>query len=86
MENQDNVYKQTFAIGSKVTIANRLYLENFIKTWKLHNKLKPEQLEFADRIAEIEAVGFYHGGDQLYKLKEIPGIWHEQCLKTYTSP
>ena len=22
----------------------------------------------------------YHGGDIIYKLVDIPGIWHEQCL------
>ena len=27
------------------------------------------------------AKGFYHGGDELYKLKGMPGVWHEQCLK-----
>jgi hypothetical protein len=25
-------------------------------------------------------VGFYHGGDVLYTLDGIPGLWHEQCL------
>jgi len=28
----------------------------------------------------VEEVSFYHGGDELYKLKDIPGLWHEQCL------
>jgi hypothetical protein len=23
----------------------------------------------------------HHGGDELYKLKGVPGIWHEQCLE-----
>ena len=86
MEKDENIYKQTFAISSKVKIANRSLLENFLNTWKLHNKLKPEQLDFADRIAEVESVGFYHGGDQLYKLKGILGIWHEQCLEAYSPP
>jgi hypothetical protein len=81
MEKDNNIYKQSFAIGSNVKIANRSFLENFLNTWKLHNKLKPEQLGFADRIAEVESVGFYHGGDQLYKLKGIQGIWHERCLE-----
>lgn len=81
MEKETNIYSQTFATDSKVKIVNRSLLENFLNTWKLHNKLKPEQLDFADRIAVVESVGFYHGGDQLYKLKDIPGVWHEQCLK-----
>ncbi len=78
------IYSETFPKGSEVKIASRSSLENFLKTWKLHNKLKPEQLDFADRIAEVESVGFYHGGDQLYKLKGIPGIWHEQCLSGHS--
>ncbi|HVU07586.1 MAG TPA: hypothetical protein VHG89_03485 [Verrucomicrobiae bacterium] len=75
------IYSETFPKGSKVKIANRSFLENFLKTWTLHTKLKPEQLNYADQIAEVESVGFYHGGDELYKLKEIPGIWHKQCLE-----
>jgi hypothetical protein len=67
-----------------VKIANRVFLENFLRTWKLHNKLEPKQLDYADQIAEVESIGFYHGGDQLFRLKGIPGIWHEQCLEAYT--
>jgi hypothetical protein len=39
------------------------------------------QFEYAGTIAEIESVGFYQGGDELYKLKGLPGIWHEVCLE-----
>ena len=49
--------------------------------WKYHHKLQPEQLAHADALAEVEKVGFYHGGDVLYNLKNVPGIWHEQCLR-----
>ena len=83
---EKNIYTEAFPKGSKVKIASHPFLENFLNTWKLHNKLKPEQLDYAEQIAEVESVGFYHGGDQLYKLKNIPGIWHEQCLEAYTSP
>jgi hypothetical protein len=38
-------------------------------------------LDYADRVARVESVGFYHGGDELYKLQGITGIWHEQCLR-----
>jgi hypothetical protein len=38
-------------------------------------------LAFAGKVAEVENVGFYHGGDALYILKGIPGIWHERCLR-----
>lgn len=33
--------------------------------------------EFPDR--------YYHGGDELYWLKGVPGVWHEQCLRIDTS-
>jgi hypothetical protein len=74
-------YKAEFPKGSVVKVASRSILENFLKTWRLHNKLQPEQLEHAGIVAEVESVGFYHGGDELYTLKRIPGIWHEQCLE-----
>ncbi|MGH9448759.1 MAG: hypothetical protein ACRD3O_24040 [Terriglobia bacterium] len=74
-------YKAEFPEGSAVKIASRSSLENFLKTWKRHNKLEPDQLNYAGQVAAVESVGFYHGGDELYKLKGIPGIWHEQCLE-----
>jgi len=70
-------YKEEFPVGSKIKIANRDTLEKFIEDWKFHNPLNPKQLEFADQIAEIEEIGFYHGGDELYKLVGIAGLWHE---------
>jgi len=76
------LYKEEFPKGSTVRIADRAFLENFLQTWKLHNKLEPEQLNYAGQMAEVESVGFYHGGDELYKLKGVNGIWHEQCLTT----
>jgi hypothetical protein len=81
MEKGKYIYSETFPKDSKVKIANRSFLENFLKTWTLHTKLMPEQLSYADQIAEVESVGFYHGGDELYKLKGISGIWHKQCLQ-----
>jgi len=63
-----------------VKIASRPALEQFLRDWKYHNKLQSEQLNYADHLAEVESVGFYHGGDELYKLKGIPGIWHRQYL------
>jgi hypothetical protein len=40
----------------------------------------PEQFEYADSIAVVEMVSFYHGGDVLCELIGVPGIWHECCL------
>ena len=53
-----------------------------MKDWHLHNPLQPGQLEFAGRIAIVAEVGYYHGGDELYQLKDLPGVWHEVCLES----
>jgi len=50
-------------------------------TWKYHHKLQAEQLAYANREAAVEKIGYDHGGDQLYNLVGIPGIWHERCLR-----
>jgi hypothetical protein len=73
-------YKEEFPKGSAVQIVDRVRLENFLTTWNFHHKLEPDQLNYANNIAEVKSVGFYHGGDELYELKGVPGIWHEQCL------
>ncbi len=54
-------------------------LEAFLRDWKYHHQLEVQQLSYAGRVAEVESVGFYHGGDVLCTLKDIPGISHEQC-------
>jgi len=74
------LYQADFPVGSSVRIAERADLEHFHATWKLHNPLLAEQFNFAGRNAEVSAVGYYHGGDPLYTLRDIPGVWHEQCL------
>ncbi len=74
-------YKEAYLQGTKVRVADRDFLELFMREWKYHHKLQPNQLENADRVATVEGVGFYHGGDPLYKLEAIPGLWHEQCLR-----
>ena len=77
-------YKEKFSIGSKVQIVDALRLQEFQRTWKYHNRLRPEQLCHAGRLTEIAKVGFYHGGDVLYELCGVPGIWHERCLEPAT--
>lgn len=74
-------YNAEFPKGSKVKIADRSFLDDFLRTWKFHHKLEPDQLVFADQIAEVKSVGFYHGGDELYELHGVSGIWHELCLR-----
>ncbi len=74
-------YKEAFPAGTRVRIADRAFLEDFKQTWKYHHKLQPEQLPYADRTTVVEKVGFYHGGDPIYTLAGIPGLWLEQCLR-----
>lgn len=73
-------YAERFAVGARVRIASRSELDAFRKTWAFHNPLIPEQLEFAGQEAIVAQVGFYHGGDPLYVLTDVPGVWHEACL------
>jgi hypothetical protein len=74
-------YEASFPSGSRVRIADRPVLEEFLKSWSFHNPLKPEQLAFAGRVVNVAKVGFYHGGDPLYLLDGVPGVWHEQLLQ-----
>jgi hypothetical protein len=74
-------YVPEYEKGTLVQIVDRSTLSDFISNWRFHNKLAPSQLKYAGRVSEVESVGFYHGGDELYKLKDIPGIWHEANLK-----
>jgi hypothetical protein len=73
-------YKESFPVGSKVCIVDLNQLQDFQRIWKFHHKLSHDQLDFAGRIAVVKKIGFYHGGDVLYELHDVPGIWHEQCL------
>lgn len=76
-------YEEKFPAGSQVRIADHAVIERFFESWKLHNPIKPEQLVFAGKSAKVAKVGFYHGGDPLYVLEGIPGVWHEQCLSSF---
>jgi hypothetical protein len=78
-------YQEEFLVGSLVKIVERDALEDFVRTWKLHNKLQPEQLDHAGKIGKVKCVAFYHGGDELYQIEGVPGIWHEQCLQEFAN-
>jgi hypothetical protein len=49
--------------------------------WKFHHKLEREQLAFADQTAKVQRISMYHGGDILYELENVPGLWHQHLLK-----
>jgi hypothetical protein len=70
-----------FPIGTRVRIADLKELARFQADWKFHHPLEPEQLEYAGQIALVSEVTYYHGGDPLYSLEDVPGTWHEQCLR-----
>jgi hypothetical protein len=76
-------YREEYPVGTRIRIASRPVLEEFKRAWKLHNKLQREQLEYAGRDGTIKSVGFYHGGDELYQIEGVPGIWHECCLAAH---
>src|ERR1039458_5815308 len=51
-------YNASHAVDSAVRIAGRMVLDDFAKTWKLHNPLSTEQLAFAGRESTVKSVGF----------------------------
>jgi hypothetical protein len=72
--------KAEFEVGSEVRTADRNFLEEFLEAGQYHNELEPEQLEYAGRTAKVKGVEFFHGGDEIYTLEGVPGVWHEECL------
>ena len=74
------INKAEFEVGAEVRIADRPFLAGFLEAGQYHNELEPEQLEFAGRTAKVSNVSFFHGGDEIYTLEGIPGVWHEECL------
>lgn len=72
---------EDFPKGSVVRIRSLAELERFRAEWKLHHPLQVGQLTFAGKTARVKEVSFYHGGDELYVLDGVPGIWHECCLE-----
>ena len=75
-------YNEQFPVGSRIRVKCRPFLERFQKDWKYHHPLSNEQLDFAGATDTVKGAGFYHGGDVLYSLSQIPGTWHEECLES----
>jgi hypothetical protein len=74
-------YEPDFPVGTIVRIKDIGDLLAFQQAWDYHNPLRDEQLTYASRTATISEVGFYHGGDEVYVLAGIAGVWHEECLE-----
>jgi hypothetical protein len=70
-----------FPVGTKVRIKSREFLEEFQRSWKLHDPLKDVQLELSGQIGTVSWLGYYFGTDELYALEGIPGVWNEPCLE-----
>jgi hypothetical protein len=75
-------YNADYRPGSMVRVVERAVLEEFQRDWRRHNPLHDEQLEFGGRTARVREVWFYHRGDELYHLEGLPGVWHEECLRS----
>ena len=73
-------YSERFPAGTVVRILDAGRLVDFAKGWRWHHPLEQGQFEYASREATVIEVGFYHGGDPLYRLDGVPGLWHEECL------
>jgi hypothetical protein len=70
-----------FLEGTSVRIADHATLQEFMANWKFHHKLEREQLAFADQTAKVQRISMYHGGDILYELENVPGLWHQHLLE-----
>ncbi len=73
-------YVAEFPVGARVRVASLEELRKFARDWKWHHPLEAGQFAFADVESRVKKVSFYHGGDELYELEDVPGMWHEGCL------
>jgi hypothetical protein len=81
MGSKKGLYNEEYSVGTIVRIISQAELRKCAASWKKHHPLDQNQLEFGGHTAKVKEVSFYHGGDELYVLENIPGIWHECCLK-----
>lgn len=81
MESVPVPYRERYPVGTAVSIADLAELREFKDNWHLHHPLSEVQLQFASASAVVREVMFYHGGDPLYVLGDLPGVWHEECLR-----
>ncbi len=75
------MYTAEYPIGTPVRVRDRASLDAFVREWPFHHPLGAMQLEAAGKAAQVKSVGFYHGGDELYELEDLPGLWHEANLE-----
>jgi hypothetical protein len=81
MGTRNGPYEADFPVGTRVRIKSRDFLKQFKDDWKFHNPLRILQLFWGGTVGTVSSVGYYHGGDELYHLRFVPGVWHEVCLE-----
>lgn len=77
-------YHSAFDGGEHVLIAGLDTLREFQRSWKWHHPLTDDQLAYAGQSGLMKMVSYYHGGTPLYEFVNIPGFWHEPCLRDAT--
>ena len=71
-------YREAFPEGTRVRIASLAKLKEQRSEWKYHHPITDEHLTHAGAGSRVQSVGFYHGGDALYTLENLPHLmWHE---------
>ena len=76
------MYTTEHPVGTLVHVRDRASLDAFVREWRFHHPLEAVQLKSAGKAARVKSVGFYHGGDELYELEDLPGLWHEANLES----
>jgi hypothetical protein len=74
-------YPAKYSAGTLVRVVSTRELETFLRTWKLNHPLRREQLQYGGQTARVVRSMVYQGGNILYELDGIPGIWHEACVE-----
>jgi hypothetical protein len=68
-----------FQAGDRVRIKSLEILQEFT-LHPVYQPLQESQFKYADKLAVIAESSMYHGGNILYQLKGVPGIWHQDLL------
>ncbi len=77
-------YHSTFKRGEKVRIKDSQYLEEFQKTWGYHHNISDDQIKQGGKPDTVNSIEYYHGGEVLIGLENVPGVWHEELLEEWT--
>lgn len=80
MGSRNGPYNPSFPVGAIVRIADRSVLEKFHADGKRRHRLQSGQIEYAGEVARVEEVDFCYGGERLYSLEGVPGLWDGDLL------